>query len=52
MRLLGKKIVSGTTDSLENDEHRLMNERAGEYATAYNAQMIVLLTTKGRPRSD
>ena len=52
MRLLGVKIISGTTDSLENDEHLLMNQRAWDYAKSYKAQMIILLTTHGRPRPE
>jgi len=45
---LPTKIISGTSDMLSSERHGVLNDYAFEYAKAYNAQMIVLLTTKGK----
>jgi hypothetical protein len=47
-RHLGIKTISGTSDMISSPDHEQMIQRAHEYAKAYNAQMMILLTTGGK----
>lgn len=48
MQKIGMKTISGTSDAFVNERHERMNAKAHEYAKAYNAQMLILLTTNGK----
>jgi hypothetical protein len=38
----GIKVIPGTSDMFENEEHRRLNEKAREYAKKYNETLLVL----------